>query len=49
MVVQDLSVAGMLKHRHLTQAIGDVGFHEFQRQRIYKSARYGCQVIVISR
>jgi putative transposase len=48
-VIEDLNVSGMLKNRHLAQAIGDVGFHEFRRQLIYKAAWYGCQVIVIGR
>jgi putative transposase len=33
-VIEDLNVAGMLKHQHLAQAISDVGFAEFRRQLI---------------
>jgi len=39
----------MLKNPHLAQAIGAVGFGEFRRQLRYKTAWYGCQVIVASR
>jgi 3-hydroxybenzoate 6-monooxygenase len=48
-VIEDLSVAGMLKHHHLAQAIADVGFAEFRRQLHYKAAWYGSQVVVVSR
>jgi putative transposase len=48
-VIEDLQVAGMLKHHHLAQAIGDVGFGEFRRQLTYKAAWYGSRVLVVSR
>jgi putative transposase len=48
-VTEDLSVAGMLKHHHLAQAIADVGFGAFRRQLTYKAAWYGSQVMVVSR
>jgi putative transposase len=48
-VIEDLNVSGMLKNHHLAQAIGDVGFYEFQRQLLYKAVWYGCQVVVASR
>ncbi len=48
-VIEDLNVAGMLKNHHLAQAIGDVGFGEFRRQLVYKTAWYGCQALVASR
>lgn len=48
-VIEDLNVSGMLKHHHLAQAIGDVGFGEFRRQLTYKAAWYGCRVVVASR
>jgi len=48
-VIEDLSVAGMLKNHHLAQAIGDVGFGEFRRQLAYKAEWYGRQVLVASR
>jgi putative transposase len=32
LVIEDLNVRGMLKNPHLAQAIGDVGFSQFQRQ-----------------
>jgi putative transposase len=48
-VIEDLNVSGMLKNHQLAQAISDVGFAEFRRQRSYKAAWYGCQVLVASR
>jgi putative transposase len=48
-VIEDLNVSGLLKHHHLAQAIGDVGFGEFRRQLTYKAAWYGCRVIVADR
>jgi putative transposase len=48
-VIEDLNVSGMLKNRHLAQAISDVGFGAFRRQLTYKAAWYGCQVLVASR
>ncbi len=48
-VIEDLNVSGMLKNRHLAQAIGDVGFGAFRRQLTYKAAWYGCRVAVASR
>jgi putative transposase len=49
LVIEDLYVAGMLKNHHLAQAIGDVGFAEFKRQLLYKSAWYGSRVILADR
>jgi putative transposase len=48
-VFEDLNVAGMLKNHRLAQAIGDVGFAEFQRHLTYKAVWHGCQVIVAVR
>jgi putative transposase len=48
-VLEDLNVAGMLKHHHRAQAIGDVGFAEFRRQLTDKAAWYGCRVVVTRR
>jgi putative transposase len=49
LVIEDLQVAGMLKHHRLAQAIGDVGFAEFKRQLLYKAAWYGARVILADR
>ncbi|HLW03225.1 MAG TPA: RNA-guided endonuclease TnpB family protein [Ktedonobacterales bacterium] len=48
-VIEDLHVRGMLKNHHLAQAIADVGFYEFKRQLVYKSAWYGSRVILADR
>src|SRR5262249_57244148 len=49
LVIGELSVAGVLTHHHLAQAIADVGFSEFRRQLTYQAAWYGSQVVVASR
>jgi putative transposase len=49
LVIEDLSVSGMLKNHHLAQAIGDVGFAEFKRQLLYKASWYGGRVILADR
>src|SRR6266480_8033809 len=36
-VIEDLNVSGMLKNRHLSRAIADVGLYEFHRQIEYKA------------
>jgi putative transposase len=36
-VIEDLNVAGLLKHHRLAQAIGDVGWGEFRRQLAYQA------------
>ena len=48
-VLEDLHIAGMIKNRHLSRAIADVGMYEFRRQIEYKSFFAGIQVKIISR
>jgi putative transposase len=48
-VIEDLNVKGMLKNHCLAGAIADMGFHEFRRQLIYKTARRGGTLIVADR
>ncbi len=48
-VIEDLNVSGMLKNRHLSRAIADVGLYEFRRQIEYKARDAGCIVQVVSR
>ena len=48
-VLENLNVSGMMKNRHLAQAIADVGMHEFRRQLQYKGAWYGCEVFLADR
>ena len=48
-VIEDLNVAGMLRNRHLSQAIADVGFFEFRRQLEYKTAMTGAKLVIADR
>ncbi len=48
-VVEDLNVSGMLSNHKLAQSISDCGFHEFKRQLMYKSEKFGCEIILADR
>jgi putative transposase len=48
-VIEDLSVSGMLKNHKLARAISDVGFFEFRRQLTYKTAWNGVSLLVADR
>jgi len=45
-VLEDLSVQGMVRNRHLARAISDIGFGEFRRQLEYKCRWYGSHLTV---
>lgn len=47
--IEDLNVSGMVKNRHLSRAINDMGFFEFRRQLEYKAAMRGGVVVVADR
>ena len=48
-VMEDLNVRGMMKNRHLSEAIAKQKFYEFRRQIQYKSEMYGIRVIEAER
>ncbi len=47
--IEDLNVSGMVKNRHLSRAISDMGFFEFRRQLVYKAEMRGGIVVVADR
>jgi putative transposase len=47
--IEDLNVRGMVKNRHLSRAISDIGFFEFRRQLNYKAAQRGGRIVVADR
>jgi putative transposase len=48
-VIEDLNVAGMVKNRHLSRAISDLGFGEFRRQLEYKTKAANSDLVVADR
>ena len=49
LVIEDLTVSGMLQNRKLSRALADVGLFEFRRQLSYKAEAVGLPVKVVSR
>ena len=47
--IENLFVRGMVKNRHLSRAVSDMGFFEFRRQLQYKAAQRGGVVVVADR
>ena len=48
-VIEDLNVKGMMKNKHLSDAIRKQGFYEFKRQLEYKCKFRGIQLVVADR
>ncbi|WP_084604311.1 RNA-guided endonuclease InsQ/TnpB family protein [Sporanaerobacter acetigenes] len=48
-VVEDLNVAGMMKNKHLSKAIGEQRFYEFYKQIQYKSEWNNIKFVVADR
>lgn len=48
-VMEDLNVKGMMKNKHLADAIAKQKFHEFKRQIKYKAEIYGIRVVEVDR
>ena len=48
-VMEDLNVKGMMKNRHLAEAVAKQKFYEFKRQIQYKAERYGIKVVEAGR
>ena len=48
-VIEDLNVKGMMKNKHLSDAIRKQGFYEFKRQLEYKCKFRGIELVVVDR
>jgi len=48
-VIEDLSVRGMMRNRCLARHIADMGWYEFRRQLEYKCLIYGTKLTVADR
>jgi putative transposase len=47
--IEDLNVRGMVRNRHLSRSISDMGFFELRRQLEYKAGMRGGQIVVADR
>ena len=48
-VIEDLNVRGIMKNKHLSNAVGKQGFNEIKNQLIYKCDDYGIELVVVDR
>ncbi len=48
-VIEDLSVSGMMRNHRLARHIADMGWYEFRRQLEYKCLIYGTRLVVADR
>lgn len=48
-VIEDLNVAGMAKHKRLAGSVQDASFYEIRRQLDYKATMRGGRVVVVDR
>ena len=48
-VIENLNVKGMMKNKHLAEAIAKQKFYEFKRQIKYKAEMYGIKVVEVDR
>jgi putative transposase len=48
-VMEDLNVTGMMKNKHLSQAIQQQGFYEFSRYIKYKAEKQGTEFVEVDR
>lgn len=48
-VMENLNVKGMIKNKHLSEAVAKQKFYEFKRQIQYKAEMYGIKVVEVDR
>ena len=46
-VMETLNVKGMMKNKHLAEAVSKQGFYEFKRQIAYKCEKYGIELVEV--
>jgi putative transposase len=47
--IEDLNTQGLVRNRHLSRALSDVGFGEFGRQMRYKAPLHGTRLVIADR
>lgn len=47
--IEDLNVKGMMRNRHLSRSVADMGFFEFRRQVEYKADMRGGMIVIADR
>lgn len=48
-VIEDLNIKGMMKNRHLSKAIGEMGWYDFRKQLEYKCKYRGIELVIADR
>ncbi len=48
-VIEDLSVSGMMRNHRMARSIADMGWYEFRRQMEYKCLIYGTKLVIVDR
>jgi putative transposase len=48
-VIEDLNVSGMMKNKHLSEAIAEQKLHDFKAKLSYKCEKYGIELVEADR
>lgn len=48
-VLEDLSITGLMRNKHLSKSVASSKWYEFRRQIEYKAELYGIEVVIADR